>query len=52
MAGGETLTRNALDVLESRFGFDSFRPGQEPVFEAYRGLLRKVPGHELHGEAW
>src|SRR2546423_1395392 len=24
----------------------------QPVFEAYRGLLRKVPGHELHGEAW
>jgi glycerol-3-phosphate dehydrogenase (NAD(P)+) len=24
----------------------------QPVFEAYRGLLRKLPGHELHGEAW
>jgi glycerol-3-phosphate dehydrogenase (NAD(P)+) len=24
----------------------------QPAFEAYRGLLRKVPGHELHGEAW
>lgn len=24
----------------------------QPVFDAYRGLLRKVPGHELHGEAW
>jgi glycerol-3-phosphate dehydrogenase (NAD(P)+) len=24
----------------------------QPVFDAYRGLLRKVPGHEVHGEAW
>jgi glycerol-3-phosphate dehydrogenase (NAD(P)+) len=24
----------------------------QPVFDAYRGLLRKTPGHEVHGEAW
>jgi glycerol-3-phosphate dehydrogenase (NAD(P)+) len=24
----------------------------QPVFDAYRGLLRKVPGHEVHGDAW
>ena len=24
----------------------------QPVQEAYRGLLRAVPGHEVHGDAW
>jgi glycerol-3-phosphate dehydrogenase (NAD(P)+) len=24
----------------------------QPVTETYRGLLRQVPGHEVHGEAW
>lgn len=24
----------------------------QPVYDAYRGLLRRAPGHELHGEAW
>jgi glycerol-3-phosphate dehydrogenase (NAD(P)+) len=23
-----------------------------PVTDAYRGLLREVPGHEVHGDAW
>ncbi len=23
-----------------------------PVADAYRGLLRRTPGHEIHGEAW
>jgi glycerol-3-phosphate dehydrogenase (NAD(P)+) len=31
---------------------DSVLNHGQPVFEAYRGLLRKSPGHELHGEAW
>ncbi|HET9143926.1 NAD(P)H-dependent glycerol-3-phosphate dehydrogenase [Actinophytocola sp.] len=31
---------------------DSVLNHGQPVFEAYRGLLRKVPGHEMHGEAW
>jgi glycerol-3-phosphate dehydrogenase (NAD(P)+) len=31
---------------------DSVLNHGQPVFEAYRGLLRKVPGHEVHGEAW
>lgn len=24
----------------------------QPAVDAYRGLLRAVPGHEVHGEAW
>lgn len=24
----------------------------QPVEDAYRGLLRQAPGHEVHGEAW
>jgi glycerol-3-phosphate dehydrogenase (NAD(P)+) len=24
----------------------------QPVEEAYRGLLRETPGHEVHGDAW
>lgn len=24
----------------------------QPVADAYRGLLRKAPGHEVHGEEW
>lgn len=24
----------------------------QPVHDAYRGLLRSAPGHEVHGEAW
>jgi glycerol-3-phosphate dehydrogenase (NAD(P)+) len=31
---------------------DSVLNHGQPVFEAYRGLLRKSPGHELDGEAW
>jgi glycerol-3-phosphate dehydrogenase (NAD(P)+) len=31
---------------------DSVLNHGQPVFEAYRGLLRKTPGHEVHGEAW
>src|SRR5215218_9835280 len=29
-----TATANTLDVLAERFGFDSFRPGQQQVVEA------------------
>ena len=31
---------------------DSVLNHGQPVFEAYRGLLRAAPGHEVHGEAW
>jgi glycerol-3-phosphate dehydrogenase (NAD(P)+) len=24
----------------------------QPVEDAYRGLLRQRPGHEVHGDAW
>jgi glycerol-3-phosphate dehydrogenase (NAD(P)+) len=31
---------------------DSVLNHGQPAIEAYRGLLRTVPGHEVHGEAW
>src|SRR5471032_2295370 len=34
MPDATTSTSSALDVLSSRFGFDSYRPGQEQVVEA------------------
>ena len=42
----ETETVSARQVLASRFGFDSFRPGQERVIEALlagRSALAVVP---------
>jgi glycerol-3-phosphate dehydrogenase (NAD(P)+) len=26
--------------------------GEATVMDAYRGLTRKAPGHEIHGEGW
>lgn len=31
---------------------DAVINNDQPVAEAYRGLLRSAPGHEVHGEAW
>src|SRR5580704_14424506 len=43
---GMTSDESALDVLVARFGFDSFRPGQEQVVEALlagRSVLAVFP---------
>lgn len=53
-------TSSAVMDLASQYGLDLQIAAEvdavinhgKPVADTYRGLLRQLPGHEIHGEAW